>query len=167
MRRLFTGIASDKAQMVDGIIDDAGEAVGSITDAIRGNQSIIAAASSLVNTFSSVIGLVRGKSENEDGRKRICPKKNLPQGKKMINIFIGGTKMKATGIVRPVDPLGRVVIPVELRRTLGIKTDDSLEVFVDGDYIMLRKVRAGLYFLRKREGRCIRTRKECLQRLLS
>lgn len=46
--------------------------------------------------------------------------------------------MKATGIVRPVDPLGRVVIPVELRRTLGIKTDDSLEVFVDGDYIMLK-----------------------------
>ena len=44
--------------------------------------------------------------------------------------------MKATGIVRPVDPLGRVVIPVELRRTLGIKTDDSLEVFVDGDYIL-------------------------------
>ena len=48
--------------------------------------------------------------------------------------------MKATGIVRPVDPLGRVVIPVELRRTLGIKTDDSLEVFVDGDYIMLKKL---------------------------
>ena len=47
--------------------------------------------------------------------------------------------MKATGIVRPVDPLGRVVIPVELRRTLNIKTDDALEVFVDGDYIMLKK----------------------------
>ena len=53
---------------------------------------------------------------------------------------MGGTNMKATGIVRPVDPLGRVVIPVELRRTLGIKTDDSLEVFVDGDYIMLKKL---------------------------
>ena len=52
---------------------------------------------------------------------------------------MGGTK-KATGIVRPVDPLGRVVIPVELRRTLGIKTDDSLEVFVDGDYIMLKNM---------------------------
>ena len=47
--------------------------------------------------------------------------------------------MKATGIVRPVDPLGRVVIPVELRRNLGINTDDSLEVFVDGDFIMLKK----------------------------
>ena len=47
--------------------------------------------------------------------------------------------MKATGIVRPVDALGRVVIPVELRRNLGIKTEDSLEVFVDGEYIMLKK----------------------------
>ena len=47
--------------------------------------------------------------------------------------------MKSTGIVRPVDPLGRVVIPIELRRTLGISTDDSLEVFVKDDYIMLKK----------------------------
>ena len=47
--------------------------------------------------------------------------------------------MKATGIARPVDPLGRVVIPVELIRSLGIKTDDLLEVFVDGEYIMLKK----------------------------
>ena len=45
--------------------------------------------------------------------------------------------MKATGIVRPVDALGRVVIPVELRRNLNIKTDDSLEVYVDGQFIML------------------------------
>lgn len=54
--------------------------------------------------------------------------------------------MKATGIVRPVDPLGRVVIPVELRRTLDIKTDDSLEVFVDGEYIMLKKYEPACIF---------------------
>ena len=54
--------------------------------------------------------------------------------------------MKATGIVKPVDPLGRVVIPVELRRTLNIKTDDSLEVFVDGDYIMLKKYEPACIF---------------------
>ena len=53
---------------------------------------------------------------------------------------------KATGIVRPVDPLGRVVIPVELRRNLGIHTDDSLEVFVDGDYIMLKKYEPACIF---------------------
>ena len=54
--------------------------------------------------------------------------------------------MKATGIVRPVDALGRVVIPVELRRTLGIKTEDSLEIFVDGQYIMLKKYEPACVF---------------------
>ena len=54
--------------------------------------------------------------------------------------------MKATGIVRQVDPLGRVVIPVELRRTLNIKTEDSLEVFVDGEYIMLKKYEPACIF---------------------
>ena len=54
--------------------------------------------------------------------------------------------MKATGIVRPVDPLGRVVIPVELRRNLNIKTDDSLEVFVDGEYTMLKKYEPACIF---------------------
>jgi len=54
--------------------------------------------------------------------------------------------MKATGIVRPVDPLGRVVIPVELRRTLNVKTADSLEVFVDGEYIMLKKYEPACVF---------------------
>ena len=54
--------------------------------------------------------------------------------------------MKATGIVRPVDPLGRVVIPVELRRTLNIKTEDSLEVYVDGEYIMLKKYEPACVF---------------------
>ncbi|MGN0709674.1 MAG: AbrB/MazE/SpoVT family DNA-binding domain-containing protein [Anaerovoracaceae bacterium] len=47
--------------------------------------------------------------------------------------------MKATGIVRPVDGLGRVVIPIELRRTLGINKDDALEIFVEGDSIVLKK----------------------------
>ncbi len=54
--------------------------------------------------------------------------------------------MKATGIVRPVDPLGRVVIPIELRRNLGIETDDSLEVFVDGQFIMLKKYEPACVF---------------------
>ena len=54
--------------------------------------------------------------------------------------------MKATGIVRPVDPLGRIVIPIELRRNLGINTDDSLEVFVDGPYIMLKKYEPSCIF---------------------
>ncbi|MDW0118674.1 AbrB/MazE/SpoVT family DNA-binding domain-containing protein [Sporosarcina thermotolerans] len=47
--------------------------------------------------------------------------------------------MKSTGIVRKVDELGRVVIPIELRRTLGIEQKDSLEIYVDDDRIILKK----------------------------
>lgn len=47
--------------------------------------------------------------------------------------------MKATGIVRKVEDLGRLVIPVELRRTLGIEIGDGLEIFTDGDSIVLKK----------------------------
>ncbi|SJZ87492.1 AbrB/MazE/SpoVT family DNA-binding domain-containing protein [Garciella nitratireducens] len=47
--------------------------------------------------------------------------------------------MKSTGIVRKVDELGRVVIPIELRRTLDINIKDSLEIFVDGNHIILKK----------------------------
>ena len=54
--------------------------------------------------------------------------------------------MKSTGIVRPVDALGRIVIPIELRRSLVINTDDSLEVFVQDDYIMLKKFEARCVF---------------------
>ena len=48
-------------------------------------------------------------------------------------------EMKATGIVRKVDDLGRIVLPIELRRTLNIDIKDALEIFVDGEDIMLRK----------------------------
>ncbi|HAI87124.1 MAG TPA: AbrB family transcriptional regulator, partial [Firmicutes bacterium] len=47
--------------------------------------------------------------------------------------------MKSTGIVRKVDELGRVVIPIELRRTLQIAEKDSLEIYVDGEKIILKK----------------------------
>ena len=50
--------------------------------------------------------------------------------------------MKSTGIVRKVDELGRVVIPIELRRTLGIAEKDSLEIYVDDDQIILKKIQA-------------------------
>jgi transcriptional pleiotropic regulator of transition state genes len=54
--------------------------------------------------------------------------------------------MKSTGIVRKVDELGRIVIPVELRRTLGIDDRDSLEIFVDGDQVILRKYEPACIF---------------------
>ena len=47
--------------------------------------------------------------------------------------------MKATGIVRRIDELGRVVIPKEIRRTLRIKEGDPLEIFTDHDELMLKK----------------------------
>lgn len=47
--------------------------------------------------------------------------------------------MKSTGIVRKVDDLGRVVVPIELRRMLGIEIKDALEIFVDEEKIILRK----------------------------
>jgi AbrB family transcriptional regulator, transcriptional pleiotropic regulator of transition state genes len=52
--------------------------------------------------------------------------------------------MKSTGIVRKVDELGRVVIPIELRRTLGIAEKDALEIYVDDDRIILKKYKPNM-----------------------
>ena len=46
---------------------------------------------------------------------------------------------KTIGIVRKVDELGRIVLPVELRRTLSIAERDSMEIYVEGDTIILKK----------------------------
>jgi len=54
--------------------------------------------------------------------------------------------LKSTGIVRKVDELGRVVIPIELRRTLGIGEKDALEIYVDGERIMLKKYEPACIF---------------------
>lgn len=47
--------------------------------------------------------------------------------------------MKATGIIRRIDDLGRVVIPKELRRTFGIANGDPVEIFTTAEEIVLRK----------------------------
>ena len=47
--------------------------------------------------------------------------------------------MKTTGIVRRVDELGRIVLPIEFRRSLDIKEKDVLEIYIEGTAIMLRK----------------------------
>ena len=49
--------------------------------------------------------------------------------------------MKATGIVRRVDELGRIVLPIELRRTLDIAEKDTLEIYVEGSSIILKCLR--------------------------
>jgi transcriptional pleiotropic regulator of transition state genes len=54
--------------------------------------------------------------------------------------------MKATGIVRKVDELGRIVLPVELRRTLNINIGDPLEIYIDGASILLKKYEPSCIF---------------------
>lgn len=54
--------------------------------------------------------------------------------------------MKSTGIVRKMDELGRVVIPIELRRTLEIAEKDPLEIYVDNNMIILKKYEPACIF---------------------
>jgi AbrB family transcriptional regulator, transcriptional pleiotropic regulator of transition state genes len=54
--------------------------------------------------------------------------------------------MKATGIVRKVDELGRIVLPIELRRTLDIAEKDSIEIYVDESNIILKKYEPACIF---------------------
>jgi AbrB family transcriptional regulator, transcriptional pleiotropic regulator of transition state genes len=52
--------------------------------------------------------------------------------------------LKSTGIVRKVDELGRVVIPMELRRTLEIQEKDAMEIYVENDKIILKKYKPNM-----------------------
>lgn len=54
--------------------------------------------------------------------------------------------MKSTGVVRKVDELGRIVIPIELRRTMGIEEKDALEIYVDTEKIILKKYEPACIF---------------------
>ena len=54
--------------------------------------------------------------------------------------------VKSTGIVRKVDELGRIVLPIELRRVLNINEKDSLEIFVDSNQIILKKYEPACIF---------------------
>ena len=55
--------------------------------------------------------------------------------------------MKATGSVRPVDPLGRVVIPKEMRKSYNLEVNDSVEIFVgDNEEIILKKYEPACMF---------------------
>jgi transcriptional pleiotropic regulator of transition state genes len=54
--------------------------------------------------------------------------------------------MKSTGIVRKLDELGRIVIPKETRRVLNINEGDALEIFMDGQAVVLRKYEASCIF---------------------
>lgn len=54
--------------------------------------------------------------------------------------------MKSIGMVRKIDSLGRIVLPIELRRVLEIDEDSTLEIFVEGDEIVLKKYQPACIF---------------------
>ena len=54
--------------------------------------------------------------------------------------------MKTTGVYRQLDSLGRIVLPIELRRSLGINTKDMLEILVEGNTVILRKFEPNCHF---------------------
>ncbi len=79
--------------------------------------------------------------------------------------------MKSTGIVRSIDELGRIVLPMELRKTMNINRKDKLEIYVDGDNIVLTKHQFACSFCGSCEdvinfkGQCIC--KNCISELKS
>lgn len=58
----------------------------------------------------------------------------------------GDKFMKSTGVVRRIDELGRFVLPIEIRKNLGINTRDSVEIFVDDEKIILKKYEPACIF---------------------
>lgn len=60
--------------------------------------------------------------------------------------FKGAIIMKSTGIIRRVDELGRVVLPIELRNKFGITEKDPMEIYVDGSSIILKKYEPNCIF---------------------
>jgi len=59
--------------------------------------------------------------------------------------------MKSTGIIRKIDELGRIVIPMELRKTFGIDCKDSLEIYVEDGNIVLSKYEPSCVFCGKKD----------------
>ena len=60
--------------------------------------------------------------------------------------------MRSTGIVRKVDELGRIVLPIELRRTLDIAERDELEIFLEDDRVILKKYEPSCIFCNSARG---------------
>lgn len=58
--------------------------------------------------------------------------------------------MKATGIIRKVDDLGRIVLPIELRRVMDISEREELEIFLENDRIILKKPETSCIFCGKK-----------------
>lgn len=89
-----------------------------------------------------------------------------------VNNFLyakGNTLMKSLGIIRRVDELGRIVLPIETRKLMGLEPKDGVEIFVEDDRIILKKYQPACIFcgevddvLNYRDKKICR---ECLERL--
>ena len=75
--------------------------------------------------------------------------------------------MKTTGMIRQLDALGRVVLPIELRRTLDINTRDMLEILVEGNSVILRKYEPNCLFCGSSSGLTPYKDKQICKRCLS
>ena len=77
--------------------------------------------------------------------------------------------MKSTGIVRNLDALGRVVLPMEMRKTLGIEEKDPIEITLEGDTIVLRKYEPCCIFCGSTENNVLLNNKwvwrKCIEKL--
>lgn len=60
--------------------------------------------------------------------------------------------MKSTGVIRKVDELGRIVLPVELRRSFDLEIKDSIEIYTDDDKIILKKFHHDCIFCGKEDN---------------
>ena len=78
--------------------------------------------------------------------------------------------MKSTAIIRKVDELGRIFLPIEMRRTLDIAERDELEIFVENDRIVLQKYEPSCVFCTSSRGlvafRGKNICKDCLEKLM-
>ena len=80
-----------------------------------------------------------------DYRLDTVAKKDYNEGKplkKEKGIWI----MKSTGMVRKIDELGRIVMPAEIRQTLGLEVRDAMEIFIDGERVILKKYQPSCIF---------------------
>ncbi len=77
--------------------------------------------------------------------------------------------MKSTGIIRKVDNLGRIVLPIELRRTMDIAERDELEIYMENDRIILQKFELACIFCGSSRGLISYRRKnvcqECIKKM--
>ena len=60
--------------------------------------------------------------------------------------------MKSTGIVRNIDDLGRIVVPIEMRKKMNISNSDPVEIYVEGDKIILTKYKETCVFCGREDG---------------